>query len=83
MNTPSRPVFGSSRITPQSVGYSYLPGATLATIAAPVPIRTFGTSASPQPGSSPITPRRVGSLTIPGASGKTGIVGRVTSGLFA
>jgi hypothetical protein len=90
MNTPNRPVFTSSSIaTPRSLGYSYLPGNVLQTVTAPSPIRTFGSSASPQPGSYQIpqgrnstSPQQIGSTIVNDGSGNS-FVRRLSNALFS
>lgn len=47
MNVASRPVFNMSLVTPRSIGYSYVPGATLATATNQPPVSSFGTVHSP------------------------------------
>jgi hypothetical protein len=57
VNNPSLPVFqNSSLVTPRSVGYSYLPGTTLASVNPPNQISTFGTKTSPVPASPRVLP---------------------------
>jgi hypothetical protein len=47
MNSPTVSPFKPLTISPRSLGYSYMPGAVLATATPTPPVATFGTSASP------------------------------------
>jgi hypothetical protein len=47
MRTSPIPIYSNGLITPQSIGYSYMPASVMTSAFQPAPISTFGTSHSP------------------------------------